>query len=49
MPERPVLLKWSREDEHAFDYIPENVRGVLGEVDEASARALKAQLVRFLK
>ncbi len=37
------------EDEHAFDHIPDNARGVLGEVDEASARALKAQLVRFLK
>jgi hypothetical protein len=37
------------EDEHAFDHIPEQARGVLGKVDEASARALKAQLVKFLK
>ena len=37
------------EDEHAFDYIPQSARGVLDKVDEASARALKAQLVKFLK
>ncbi len=37
------------EDEHAFDYIPEHARGVLSKVDEASAAALKAQLVKFLK
>ncbi|MFT6407828.1 MAG: hypothetical protein ACJAQ6_001243 [Arenicella sp.] len=37
------------EDEHAFDYIPEHARGVLAGVDEAAAKALKAQLVKFLK
>lgn len=37
------------EDAHAFDYIPEHARGVLAGVDEAAAKALKDQLVRFLK
>lgn len=37
------------EDEHAFDYIPEHARGLLSGVDEATALALRAQLVKFLK
>lgn len=36
-------------DAHAFDHIPERARGILGRVDESSAKALKAQLLRFLK
>ncbi len=37
------------EDESAFDHIPEHVRGVLAGVDEVTANAIKAQLVKFLK
>lgn len=37
------------ENADAFEHIPEHVRGILGEVDEATAQALRAQLVRFLK
>ncbi len=39
---------FDREDD-AFEHIPAAARGVLEHVDEASASALKAQLVRFLK
>ncbi|NND81882.1 MAG: cupin-like domain-containing protein [Gammaproteobacteria bacterium] len=37
------------DDEHAFDHIPEQARGVLSGLDEVSAAALRAQLVKFLK
>lgn len=37
------------DDEHAFDHIPAEARRVLSQVDETSAQALKAQLVKFLK
>lgn len=37
------------DDDRAFEHIPEHARGVLSGVDEAAAKALKAQLVKFLK
>ncbi|MEM7360032.1 MAG: cupin-like domain-containing protein [Pseudomonadota bacterium] len=37
------------ENAEAFEHIPEHVRGILDGVDESSARALRAQLVKFLK
>ncbi|MBT8115314.1 MAG: cupin-like domain-containing protein [Arenicella sp.] len=37
------------EDPHAFDHIPEHARGVLSGVDEAAAKAIRAQLVKFLQ
>lgn len=37
------------DDKSAFDHIPEHARGILSGVDEASARAIRAQLVKFLK
>ncbi|MFK8031224.1 MAG: cupin-like domain-containing protein [Gammaproteobacteria bacterium] len=37
------------ENEHAFDYIPEHVRGVLAGVDEDAAKVLKMQLLKYLK
>lgn len=36
-------------DEQLFEHIPEHARGILSCVDEASARAIRAQLVKFLK
>jgi hypothetical protein len=37
------------EDDTAFDHIPEHARGVLSGVDEATAKAIRARLVKFLK
>ena len=37
------------DDQHAFDHIPEHARGILSGVDESSASAIRAQLVKFLK
>lgn len=37
------------EDDQAFKHIPEQARGVLADVNETTAQAIKARLVRFLK
>lgn len=37
------------DDEHAFDHIPIHARGILSGVDESSANAIRAQLLKFLK
>lgn len=37
------------DDQHAFDHIPKHARGILSGVDESSASAIRAQLVKFLK
>ena len=37
------------DDEHAFEHIPEHARGMLSGVDEATAKNIRSQLVKFLK
>jgi hypothetical protein len=37
------------ENRHSFEHIPEHARGMLAGVDEASAKMIRAQLVKFLK
>ena len=37
------------DDKQAFDHIPQQARGMLSEIDEASAKAIRTQLVKFLK
>jgi len=37
------------DDENAFNYIPKQARGILSNVDEASAKMIRAQLIKFLK
>lgn len=37
------------DDDNTFDHIPEHARGILSGVDETTANAIRAQLVKFLK